>query len=160
MSWETISTLITAAVTLLTSVPVALWVGRRMVRNKYQAEIDTLRADVAQKLAEAKSQELENVRKAAGILTESIVPPLEKQITKLNNEVERLNKVLELIWGCPHIERCPVKRGMLLPKGSGETKSQRSGGEREGGEHPNRAGRRKPRDSADDAERCGGGDRD
>ncbi len=118
MSWDIVTIIATAAATLLTAVPVGVWVGVRLVRAKYQTEIDALRAEVRQKLAEAKSQELENVRKAAAILMENIVPPLEEKIGKLNEEVEKLTSLLELIWNCPHIDHCPVRSGLLPPKAS------------------------------------------
>ncbi len=128
MSWDIITIIATAAATLLTAVPIGVWVGARMVRTKYQAEIDDLRADVKKKIADAQNQELENVRKAADILVASIVPPLESQINKLNNEVARLNDVLESIWGCPHIAVCPAKHRLLQPqKGGGGAERGRDG---------------------------------
>ena len=73
-----------------------------------------------EKLASVKDHELDNVRKAADILMESIVPPLESQIAKLSNDVQRLNTALERIWGCRHIDSCPVKLELLLtPQGRG-----------------------------------------
>lgn len=145
MSWDIITIICTALGTLLTAVPVGVWVGMRQVRAKYQAEIDTLRADVQQKLADARSQELENVRKAADILTQGIVPPLEKQIKKLNDEVERLNTVLERIWGCPHVDHCPVKYELLRTPRNGNGNTRRGGGDKpsrgtreQRAAHPNR----------------------
>lgn len=114
MSGEIITMIISALVAAIAT-PVGAWVGSRLMRAKYQAEVDQLRAEMKDKLAEVKSHELENVRKASDILMESIVPPLQTEINNLRNDVKRLNTVLELIWGCPHIERCPVKRGLLLP---------------------------------------------
>lgn len=129
MSWDIITIIATAAATLLTAVPIGVWVGARLVRTKYQAEIDDLRADVKKKIADAQNRELENVRKAADILVANIVPPLEAQITKLNNEVARLNDVLESIWGCPHIAVCPAKHKLLQPqKSSFGAEPDRGGG--------------------------------
>lgn len=109
--------------------PVGAWVGSRLMRAKYQAEVEQLRAEMKDKLAEVKSHELENVRKASDILMESIVPPLKTEITKLRNDVQRLNKALERIWGCPHVDRCPVKHELLRkPKGGEGTDAGRSGG--------------------------------
>ena len=112
MSGEII-TIIVSALVAAVSGPVGAWVGRKLERAKYRIELETLRAEMNKKLAEVKSNELENVRKAADILMESIVPPLKAEITNLRNDVQRLNKALERIWGCPHIDRCPVKFELL-----------------------------------------------
>lgn len=119
MSGEIITIIVSALVAAIAT-PVGAWVGSRLMRAKYQAEVDQLRAEMKDKLAEVKSHELENVRKASDILMESIVPPLKAEIINLRNDVQRLNKALERIWGCPHVDRCPVKYELLLqPKGDG-----------------------------------------
>lgn len=101
--------------------PIGAWVGRKLERAKYQIELDRLRTEV-------KEHELENVRKAADILMESIVPPLQAEIENLRNDLQRLNNVLERIWGCPHIDRCPVKFELLLkPQGGGANAGRDSG---------------------------------
>ena len=115
-----IITIIVSALVAAVSGPVGAWVGRKLERAKYRIELETLRAEMNNKLAEVKSNELENVRKAADILMESIVPPLKAEITNLRNDVQRLNTALERIWGCRHIDSCPVKFELLLtPKGRG-----------------------------------------
>ena len=131
MSGEIITIIVSALVAAIAT-PVGAWVGSRLMRAKYQAEVDQLRAEMKDKLAEVKSHELENVRKASDILMESIVPPLQAEITNLRNDVKRLNTVLELIWGCPHIGNCPVKHGLLLPPKGGKGKPER--GDRGGAE--------------------------
>ncbi len=105
MSGEIITIIVSALVAAIAT-PVGAWVGSRLMRAKYQAEVDQLRAEMKDKLAEVKSHELENVRKASDILMESIVPPLQAEINNLRNDVQRLNKALERIWGCPHVDRC------------------------------------------------------
>ena len=129
MSGEIITIIVSALVAAIAT-PVGAWVGSRLMRAKYQAEVDQLRAEMKDKLAEVKSHELENVRKASDILMESIVPPLKTEITNLRNDVQRLNKALERIWGCPHVDRCPVKYELLL-------QSQGSGAEPDGGDGNN-----------------------
>lgn len=119
MSGEII-TIIVSALVAAVSAPVGAWVGRKLERGKYRIELEKLRAEMKDKLAAVKSHELENVRKASDILMESIVPPLKTEITNLRNDVQRLNKALERIWGCPHVDRCPVKYELLLqPQGGG-----------------------------------------
>lgn len=93
--------------------PIGAWVGSRLQHAKYEAEVEQLRAEMKDKLEEVKSHELENVRKASDILMESIVPPLKSEITKLRNDVKRLNQALERIWGCPHVDHCPVRHELL-----------------------------------------------
>lgn len=152
MSGEII-TIISALVAAIAT-PVGAWVGSRLMRAKYQAEVEQLRAEMKDKLAEVKSHELENVRKASDILMESIVPPLKTEITKLRNDVQRLNKALERIWGCPHVDHCPVKYELLLhPKGDG---AESDGGD--GGSGSNRARHKPARGKArDDPEGDAGG---
>ena len=119
MSGEII-TIIVSALSAAIAAPVGAWVGRKLERDKNRIELAKLRAEMKDKLAEVKSHELENVRKAADILMESIVPPLKAEITNLRNDVQRLNTALERIWGCRHIDSCPVKFELLLtPQGRG-----------------------------------------
>ena len=127
MSGEIITIIVSAFVAAVSG-PVGTWVGRKLERAKYRIELKTLRAEMNNKLAEVKSKELENVRKAADILMESIVPPLKAEITNLRNDVQRLSKALERIWGCRHIDSCPVKFELLLtPKGRGAHQNGNSG---------------------------------
>lgn len=153
MSGEIITIIVSALVAAIAT-PVGAWVGSRLMRAKYQAEVDQLRAEMKDKLAEVKSHELENVRKASDILMESIVPPLKAEIINLRNDVQRLNKALERIWGCPHVDRCPVKYELLLqPKGSG---AEPDGGD--GGTYSDRAHRKPERGKArDDPDGADGG---
>ena len=130
MSGEIITTIVAALVAAVSG-PIGSWVGRKVERAKYEAEVGKLRAELKDKIAEVKSHELENVRKASDILMESIVPPLQDEINKLRNDVQRLNVALERIWGCPHVERCPVKYELLLfPTSAGE----RQAGNADGGD--------------------------
>ncbi|WP_289740932.1 hypothetical protein [Muribaculum intestinale] len=127
MSGEII-TIIISALSAAIAAPVGAWVGRKLERDKYRIELERLRAEMKDKLAEVKSHELENVRKAADILMESIVPPLKAEITNLRNDVQRLNTALERIWGCRHIDHCPVKYELLLAPQGRERKQDGSGG--------------------------------
>lgn len=133
MSGELITTIVASLVAAVAG-PLGSWVGRRVERAKYEVEVGKLRAELKDKIAEVKSHELENVRKASDILMQSIVPPLQDEINKLRNDVQRLNVALERIWGCPHVERCPVKYELLLyPTSSGE---HQTGNADPGDHHP------------------------
>lgn len=140
MSGEIITTIVAALVAAVSG-PIGSWVGRNVERAKYEAEVGKLRAELKDKIAEVKSHELENVRKASDILMESIVPPLQDEINKLRNDVQRLNVALERIWGCPHVERCPVKYELLLfPASVGE----RQAGNADRGDRDTAAGEADP----------------
>jgi hypothetical protein len=84
------------------------WLGSVLTRDKYKAEIDALRADVASKLSAVENSELDNVRKA--MLVETVVEPLQKEITSLRRNVDKFRKAIEKIPGCPHANECPVSR--------------------------------------------------
>lgn len=86
------------------------WLGSVLTRDKYKAEIDALRADVASKLSTVENSELDNVRKANQMLVETVVEPLQKEITSLRRNVDKFRKAIEKIPGCPHANECPVSR--------------------------------------------------
>lgn len=90
--------------------PLGAWVSSMLLRQKYQAEIEGLRAEVKEKLASVKSTELDNVRKANDLLVESIVTPLKKEISSLRRDVEKFRKAVEKIPSCPMADQCPVSR--------------------------------------------------
>lgn len=154
MSGEII-TIIVSALVAAVSAPVGAWVGRKLERDKYRIELEKLRAEMKDKLAEVKSHELENVRKASDILMESIVPPLKAEIINLRNDVQRLNTALERIWGCRHIDHCPVKYELLLAPQGGQPKEGSDGGSDSDGAH-RKPERGKARDDPDGED--GGGD--
>lgn len=104
---------ILSALLAAVATPIGAWVGSRLMRAKYQAEVEQLRAEMQDKVAEVRSHELENVRKASDILMESIVPPLRLEIENLRNDIIRLNKAIERIWACPHVDRCPVRHDIM-----------------------------------------------
>lgn len=107
--WFSLLSAIVAAV----AAPIGAWLGSRLMRAKYLAEVEGLRAELQGKVAEARASELDNVRKASDILMDSIVPPLKMEIINLRNDVQRLNQALERIWACAHVEHCPVRRDLM-----------------------------------------------
>ena len=123
---------IVSALMAAVATPIGAWLGSRLMRAKYQAEVEQLRAEMQGKVAEVRSHELENVRKASDILMESIVPPLRLEIENLRNDILRLNKAIERIWACPHLDRCPVRHDIMRgPKerdGAGQPKDVDSDG--------------------------------
>lgn len=102
--------LTTIILTVIGSSAISAWLGSVLTRDKYKAEIDALRADVAAKMSAVENSELENVRKANQMLVETVVEPLQKEITSLRCNVDKFRKAIEKIPGCPHADGCPVSR--------------------------------------------------
>lgn len=90
--------------------PVGAWLGNVLAKQKSQVEIEKLRAELRAQLAEVRSGELDNVRKANDILVESIVTPLKKEISTLRKDVDKFRKAVEKIPLCSLADSCPVSR--------------------------------------------------
>lgn len=108
-----LTTIIVSSIVAAVSAPLGAWVNSRVLRQKYQLELDNLRAEMKQKFANVDNSELENVRKASGILMENIVKPLEKEIKSLRKDVDKFRKAIEKIPSCPMADNCPVSRELL-----------------------------------------------
>ena len=108
---SSITTIILAIIGSSTiSASLGAWLGSILTRDKYKAEIDALRAEVAAKMSAVENSELDNVRKANQMLVETVVEPLQKEITSLRRNVDKFRKAIEKIPGCPHANECPVAR--------------------------------------------------
>lgn len=108
-----LTTIIVSSIVAAVSAPLGAWVNSRVLRQKYQIEIESLRAEMKDKLAEVKSHELDNVRKASDILMENIVKPLKTEIQSLRKDVDKFRKAVEKIPSCPMAGDCPVSRELL-----------------------------------------------
>lgn len=108
-----LTTIIVSSIVAAVSAPLGAWVNSRVLRQKYQLELDNLRAEMKQKITNVENVELENVRKASGILMENIVKPLEKEIKSLRRDVDKFRKAIEKIPSCPMADNCPVSRELL-----------------------------------------------
>ena len=106
-----LTTIIVSSIVAAVSAPLGAWVNSRVLRQKYQLELDKLRAEMKQTLTNVENSELENVRKASDILMENIVKPLEKEIKSLRKDVDKFRKAVEKIPSCPMAGDCPVARG-------------------------------------------------
>lgn len=113
-----ITTIVVSGLVAAVSAPLGAWVNSRMLRQKYRLELDKLRAEMKQTLSNVENVELENVRKASGILMEEIVKPLEKEIKSLRRDVEKFRKAIEKIPACPMADNCPVSRELLAAETS------------------------------------------
>ena len=79
------------------SAPLGAWLGSILTRDKYKTEIAALRAEVAAKMSAVENSELDNVRKANDLLVETVVAPLQKEITSLRRNVDKFRKAIEEI---------------------------------------------------------------
>lgn len=93
--------------------PIASWLTSKLQRQKYEENIRQLRAEIDKIKSEVTSNELENVRKACNMLMEQIVEPLEKELTKIRNVLNRFRKAFEDIAKCAHTDSCPVRLKLL-----------------------------------------------
>ena len=59
--------------------------------------------------AEAKSAEIDNEEKAAKVLQEYIVSPLQGELKTLRKEIKKLYGAIGKITDCTYSEKCPVK---------------------------------------------------
>ena len=102
--------------------PLGAWIGSKLQGAKYKTEIDSLRAEVQNKLAGVKNSELDNVRKANDILVESIVQPLKKEINSLRRDVDKFRKAVEKIPSCSYADNCPVSRQLQKLEADSDSK--------------------------------------
>ena len=68
-----VTTEIVLAIIALVSAPVSGWLTARLLRKKYDAEVEKLRTEVESARTNTRSNELENVKKAMSILMEEVV---------------------------------------------------------------------------------------
>lgn len=113
------TTSIIALITAIISAPLSSWLTNILLRKKYKAEVEQLKAQIDGKKAETRSDELENVKKAMSILMEQVVEPLKKEINEIRKELVRLRKALGKVNDCTHRDACPV-RNELCKQETGE----------------------------------------
>lgn len=109
---ETLHIILPLIAAIITA-PLASWLTSKLQRQKYEATISQLRAEIDKIKSEVTSNELENVRKACNMLMEEIVEPLRKELTRLRNELNKFRKALEESVKCPHTDNCPVQFKLL-----------------------------------------------
>lgn len=102
--------IISLAAAIITA-PLSSWLTAKLLRKKYDAEVDGLRAQVEASKADTRGDELANVKEAMSILMEQIVEPLKKEINAIRKELARLRRAVEKANRCPfadHADACPV----------------------------------------------------
>lgn len=105
MNVSEIISLLAAVVTA----PLSAWLTAMLLRKKYDAEVEGLRAKVEASKADTRGDELANVKEAMGILMEQVVEPLKKEINAIRKELARLRRAVEKANVCPHVAACPVR---------------------------------------------------
>lgn len=102
--------IISLAAAIITA-PLSSWLTAKLLRKKYDAEVDGLRAQVEASKADTRGDELANVKEAMSILMEQVVEPLKKEINAIRKELARLRRAVEKANRCPfadHADACPV----------------------------------------------------
>ena len=102
---------IISLVAAIITAPLSSWLTAKLLRKKYDAEVDGLRAQVEASKADTRGDELANVKEAMSILMEQVVEPLKKEINAIRKELARLRRAVEKAARCPfadHADACPV----------------------------------------------------
>ena len=99
---------ILCAITAIITAPLSALLTAIFLKSKYNAEVDKLRAEVRDTLAEVRGKELDNDKKAIQIIMELVVEPLRKDMKQLQQKVDTLTNAIEKINSCPHADSCPV----------------------------------------------------
>ena len=102
---------IISLVAAIITAPLSSWLTAKLLRKKYDAEVDGLRAQVEASKADTRGDELANVKEAMSILMEQVVEPLKKEINAIRKELARPRRAVEKANRCPfadHADACPV----------------------------------------------------
>ena len=102
---------IISLIAAIITAPLSSWLTAKLLRKKYDVEIDGLRAQVEASKADTRSDELANVKEAMSILMEQVVEPLKKEINAIRKELSLLRRAVEKANRCPfanHADACPV----------------------------------------------------
>lgn len=96
-------------ITAIVTVPLSSWLTAVLMRKKYTAEVDQLRAQITATQTNTKGDELSNVREGISILMSEIVEPLKKELNAVRRELTRFRRALEKSKDCKHYDMCPVR---------------------------------------------------
>ena len=114
---------ILATITAIITAPLTALLTAIFLRSKYKAEVNKLNAEVDKLLAEVKEtlsdvrgKELDNDKKAIGMIMELVVEPLRRDMLQLQEKVDILTNAIEKINSCPHADSCPVSHELRRSK--------------------------------------------
>ncbi len=108
-------TILAAAVAIITA-PLSALLTAIFLRSRHNAEVDKLRAEVKQTLADVRGRELDNDKKAIQMIMELVVEPLRKDMVQLQEKVDTLTNAIEKVNSCPHADNCPVSHELRRAK--------------------------------------------
>ena len=108
-------TILAGLVAIITA-PLSALLTAIFLRSKHNAEVEKLRAEVKQTLADVRGQELDNDKKAIQMIMELVVEPLRADMLRLQNKVDTLTNAIEKINSCPHADNCPVSHELRHPQ--------------------------------------------
>lgn len=107
---------ILAAITAIVTAPLTALLTAIFLRSKHKAEVEKLRAEVRETLADVRGKELDNDKKAIEMIMELVVEPLRRDMKQLQQKVDTLTNAIEKINSCPHAGSCPVSHELRHPK--------------------------------------------
>lgn len=116
---------ILAGIVAVVTAPLSALLTAVFLRSKHHAEVEKLRAEVKQTLADVRGRELDNDKKAIEMIMELVVEPLRRDMLQLQEKVDTLTNAIEKINSCPHADNCPVSHELRRPKESGSDKQRR-----------------------------------
>ncbi len=116
---------ILAAIVGIIAAPLSALLTAIFLRSKHKAEVEKLRAEVAQMMADVRSRELDNDKKAIEMIMELVVEPLRKDMLTLQTKVDILTNAIEKVNSCPHADNCPVSHELRRTKKDDNGKQNR-----------------------------------
>lgn len=108
-----------SVISTIIAAPLSAWLTAVLLRKKYNAEVEQLRAQITATQASTKSDELSNVREGISILMGEIVEPLKKELNAIRKELTRFRKALEKGVDCELYDRCPIRHELQRSENSG-----------------------------------------
>lgn len=97
--------------------------------KKYIQEVEKLKTDVQLAKANTRSNELDNVKKAMGILMDEVVEPLKLEINAIRKELSKFRRAVEKANSCRLAVDCPVRRELQYSEKREQQRSRDSPGE-------------------------------
>lgn len=113
---------ILAGIVAIITAPLTALLTAVFLRSKHKAEVEKLRAEVKQTLADVRGRELDNDKKAIEMIMDLVVEPLRKDMLQLQEKVDILTNAIEKVNSCPHADNCPVSHELRHAKENGAGK--------------------------------------
>lgn len=88
-------------------------------KQRYQQEVEKLKADVRAADTNVRSNELDNVKKAMQIVMDEVVEPLKIEINAIRDELGKLRRAVEKASYCRLATDCPVRSELRASAAAG-----------------------------------------